>query len=107
MWIRIPPTEYYRIGDILFVALSHSTNTRKTDYVLRERPFVTNQSHAVRLSGWCGETNNVSIHAMGAARLVIMNRTGGKGLFKKLTPSELSAHMRKLGYAEDEHLPPE
>jgi hypothetical protein len=38
-------------------------------YNLSTRPFRTNRSHEVKLQGWCGTTNNVSVTARGAVEV--------------------------------------
>mgnify|MGYP001587787584 CR=1 FL=1 len=48
---------------------------REEHYVLQTIPGRTNQSHEIRLTGWLGETDNVSRFAGGAVQ--VTRREGG------------------------------
>ena len=59
-----------------FLALRTDNNHRGAEtYSLSVRPCRTNLSHEIKLHGWCGETNNVSVDACGAVE-VYRDRAG-------------------------------
>ena len=105
MWIALPFTHDYQPGDTLFLAEAVLTNSGITDYRVRFRPFITNGSHVVRLFGWCGETNNVSITAKAAVRLVKFNRERTKAMVVRLSKREAIDYAKKLGYLDGEKFP--
>lgn len=67
--------------------------------MLDEHPRRTNMSHEPRLRGWCGETNNVSVHAMGMARVARIAKNG-RVLVVAIDGAEQTAALDALGYPE-------
>jgi hypothetical protein len=67
---------------------------------LREEPLRTNQSLTPRLFGWCGETDNVSRHARGMAKVVRTTKAGDRALVVVLTGDELQKALEERGYPE-------
>ena len=66
---------------------------------LQDRPAYTNQSHEPLLTGWCGNYNNTSTHAMGMARVVKIAQNE-RMLVNELKGAELTAALEELGYPE-------
>jgi hypothetical protein len=64
------------VGTIGFLVETTNTNHGSESYGLYERPCHTNQSREPRLTGWCGETNNVSRTAQGLAKVVRVANNG-------------------------------
>ena len=97
------------VGDIGFLVETHNTNYQNTtsyglyqrpSYGLYQRPCQTNQSHEPRLTGWCGETNNVSRHAQGLAR-VVKAAANGRVAIVAVTGQEGSDWLANVaGYPE-------
>ena len=92
--------ETLSVGDIGFlVSRDHTSSRAPATYHIGARPAHTNSSHQPRLTGWCGETNNVSIHAHGLARVVRTARNG-RAQVVALTAEEIPAALETLGYPE-------
>ena len=69
-------------------------------YSLRERPARTNQSHEARLEGWCGETDNRSVTADGAWKIVRVNAAGDRAQIVRLEGASLAAFLEGDGHPE-------
>ncbi|NCT91967.1 hypothetical protein GXB85_13550 [Cellulomonas sp. APG4] len=65
-----PLTGELRHGDVVYLATITDTSTGKSHTALSPTPYVTNMSGEERVYGWCGTTNNVSVHADGLAVVV-------------------------------------
>lgn len=97
-WIDESAEDGYQIGQVGF--LTRTSPQGKADiWRLCDRPLRTNQSHEPRLTGWCGETNNVNRNAEGMARVVRIARNG-RALVMPLEGAELTAALEELGYPE-------
>jgi hypothetical protein len=68
-----------------------------TTWHLLSRPVHTNSSHEPRLTGWCGDTDNVSRYAEGLAR-VARRAKNGRVCLAKVEPTV--ALLEELGYPE-------
>jgi hypothetical protein len=95
MWID---REYQAVGDIGFVI--ETVREGRSRWHLRESPARTNQSHQPTLVGWCGETDNVSTHARGMARVVRVNGAGDRMMVEALTGEALVQALEACGYPE-------
>ena len=71
---------------------------RADRWVIRTHPGRTNQSLELRLHGWLGETNNISLYARGVGRVVRVTRDGGRVLVERLGGADLAAALDALGY---------
>jgi hypothetical protein len=70
-------------------------------YDLRDEPARTNQSHEAKLTGWCGETNNVNVNAKGVWKPVRRSPNGRRTLIERVTdPAELAEFLETVGYPE-------
>ena len=98
IWINESDCETTNIGEIGFLVcrVNHNERRRET-YSLRERPAHTNQSHEARLDDWCGETNNVSVYAMGLAQ-VARRTKNGRCCLRRVEPT--AEVLESLGYPE-------
>lgn len=83
-----------------FVKAIDSNNRGRESYSLRERPLRTSQSNEPKLTGWCGDTNNVSRHACGAWQIVQTNRAGNRARIVKLDGEALVVFLRGDGHPE-------
>lgn len=79
----------------LVEVVRHNQRTRK--YVLQPRPCHTNRSHEPRLTGWCGETDNVSRYASGLARI---SRVAANGRIQLVRVKATPEILESLGYPE-------
>lgn len=69
-------------------------------FSIRERPLRTNQSNEPRLSGWCGETNNLSRFARGVWKVVRTNKDGTRAQIVRVEGADLAAFLEADGYPE-------
>lgn len=89
------------VGDVGYLVSLDNSNTRAWDVLrLYPTPLRTNRSHEERLTGWCGETNNVSRTAMGAWRIVKTNKRGDRMLIQQLKGADLCAFLMNDGRPE-------
>ena len=101
MWIdtHYNPTN---VGDVGF--LIESTNNgyggSVTTHYMQEEPGRTNMSHEPRLHGWLGETNNISKHAKGMARVTRVSKNGGRAFVVAIRDSELHAALEAAGHPD-------
>lgn len=96
LWIDTDGT--IGVGDIGFLIESTDNNRRgAVKYRLDSEPRCTNQSLQPRLTGWCGETNNVSVYAMGLRRVSKLTKDG-RALLARLTDAERDEWLRANGY---------
>ena len=93
MWID---RDYEAVGDVGF--LVRIVREGRETYRLRDTPPRTNQSHEPRLTGWCGETDNVSTFGEGMARVTATNVAGERMRVALLTGPELAAALEAAGY---------
>lgn len=93
--------ETLSVGTIGFlVEITQNNYGGATRYGLYDRPCHTNQSHEPRLTGWCGETNNVSRTAQGLAR-VVRAANNGRVAIVPVTGQEGSDWLANVaGYPE-------
>jgi hypothetical protein len=87
-------------GDIGFLVESVHVLHQTSRYGLYDRPCHTNLSHAPKLTGWCGSTNDISRYAKGLARVV---RIAGNGRVQiaEIDGAEGAAWLRDVaGYPE-------
>jgi hypothetical protein len=87
------------VGDIGFLVSAQRQGSAPR-YGLYQRPCHTNISHAPKLTGWCGSTNDVSRFACGLARVV---RSAGNGRVQvvEVDDAEGAAWLRDVaGYPE-------
>ena len=97
MWID---SEYSKVGEIGYLVRTLNTNDGSERYSLRERPARTNLSHALRLTGWVGETNNQSVTAVGCYRVVRTNRAGDRAQVVRVDGTALADFLASDGYPE-------
>jgi hypothetical protein len=95
----IGPDDGLAVGVVGFLILRSNNNDRSERYVLSDWPAQTNVSREPRLTGWCGETNNVSTHAEGLVRVERMARNG-RAYVVQLAGADLRAALEELGYPE-------
>lgn len=87
-------------GDVAFV-LEVSPQQKADYYVARSSPGRTNRSNEPRLTGWLGETNNVSTHAIGVWKVVRQATCSAHRVeARRLEGAELAAALLDLGYPE-------
>lgn len=99
LWIDSDSAETER-GDAGFlVRVANENQGNAEHYQLRARPAHTNQSHAPRLRGWCGTTNNVAVFAEGLARIV-RTTANGRAMLAHVPQAEEAAELERLGYPE-------
>jgi len=92
--------DFSQPGDVAFV-LEVSPQQKADYYVARSSPGRTNRSNEPRLTGWLGETNNVSTHALGVWEVVRQAAANGDRIeVRKLVGSELLQALEELGYPE-------
>ena len=65
-----------RVGQVGFLVSRSNPYDRWEHFELRDHPAHTNRSHAPRLIGWCGSTDNVSTHAIGLFRVIKVAKNG-------------------------------
>ena len=74
-WIDEQP--WMAVGEIGFLARSTDNNRRGAErYTIGDSPCRTNISCEPKFRGWCGETSNVSLYALGLARIVAVAKNG-------------------------------
>jgi hypothetical protein len=71
-----------------------------TRWYLSSRPGRENRSHAPRLTGWLGVTNNRTIDAFGAVRVTKRNERTDRARVARLEGDELVAFLDEAGYPE-------
>lgn len=92
--------DFSQPGDVAFV-LEVSPQQKADYYVARRSPGRTNRSNAQRLTGWLGETNNVSTHSLGVWEVVRQAASNGDRIeVRRLDGSELEQALEELGYPE-------
>lgn len=101
MWIDGQFDKPDVIGDAGFL-ISHTNNNHggATHYVLRDTPAHTNMSREPRLTGWCGETNNISTNACGAWKIVRVAKNGRILIQQIVDEAELAAFLEEHGYPD-------
>ena len=67
--IEVCGSEDVEVGRYFLVRRIDNNQRGVETYSLMTRPGRTNRSHEERLSGWLGETNNMSRHAEGAVEV--------------------------------------
>jgi hypothetical protein len=77
--------------------MERTKNGCVTTWYLLSRPVRTNSSHEPRLTGWGGQTDNVSRHAHGLAK-VARRAKNGRVCLAKVEPTV--ALLEELGYPE-------
>lgn len=88
----------FGVGDIGYLVSSDDSNRRAWDVLrLYRTPLRTNQSHEERLTGWCGETDNVSRTAKGVWRIVRLNKQGDRALVTQLKGADLCTFLANDG----------
>jgi hypothetical protein len=86
------------VGDAGYLASIDDSNRRSWDRLaLYPTPLRTNRSNEERLTGWCGETDNVSKTAKGAWRVVRKNRSGDRAQIVQLKGADLCAFLASDG----------
>jgi hypothetical protein len=86
--------------DVRFVALiEHEIDGGGGHYQLSDHPFCGNQSHAPRLRGWCGSTNNVSTMALGMGQVMEILKNGRVRVELLEGEREIDA-LGRMGYPE-------
>lgn len=86
------------IGRHYYLARTLDTSTGRERWSLRERPCRTNRSGDATLGGWCGETNNLSLYALGVCKIVRLNEAGDRAMVAKVTGAHLGAFLERDGY---------
>jgi hypothetical protein len=86
-------------GTVGYLVQRSNSNRRSVTVTLQDRPAYTNQSREPRLTGWCGETNNVSVTGLGMARVSRVAKNG-RMLVTMLHGAELSAALESTGFPE-------
>lgn len=65
-----------RVGTVGFL-VENSHNTKGyANFTLRDTPPRTNQSHEIRVHGWCGTYNDLATYGKGIARIVRVFKNG-------------------------------
>ncbi len=98
-WIDSDDVYELEIGREGFL-VSVKPQGRAERFDLRDRPAHTNRSHEPRLVGWCGETNNVSVHAEGLAEIVRIAKNGRVLIRTIDAPERITAALEELGWPE-------
>jgi hypothetical protein len=70
-----------------------------TSWELREHPPRTNMSNVPHCVGWCGTTNDVSVHGHGLWRVVRVAKNG-RALVERLQGDALQAALDEIGYPD-------
>ena len=65
---------------------------------LTDYPAHTNQSGEPRLTGWCGTTNDVAVHAEGIARVTRRAKNGRVRLSPVTDSAEVAAYCDETGF---------
>jgi len=94
--------EYAKVGDVGFLVEHSNVLHPRTPsaYHLTEHPAHTNMSHAPRLTGWCGTTNDIYIYAHGIGRVARTCRNGRVQYTRVTDPTEVARVLDSLGYPE-------
>lgn len=103
MWVDNYAFDTFKPGDRAFLVCIHDISNGTTQRELRTHPAHTNASCEPRLVGWCGETNNISVHAEGAVRVTRRVKNPGmydRILVRKLSRKELPDFLAAAGYPE-------
>lgn len=95
----IGPSAEYEVGQIGFLIEFSNPLKHSENWVLRDTPAYTDQSHEPKLHGWCGSYNDTSTNAHGMGKVVKVARNG-RAQIVMLTGEELSAALEELGYPE-------
>jgi hypothetical protein len=95
----IGPDESLNVGDVGFLIEFSNPFKHSENWVLRDTPAHTNQSHEPRLRGWCGSWNDTSTNAHGMAKVVRVARNG-RAQIVHLVGDELAAALEDLGYPD-------
>jgi hypothetical protein len=102
-WITVEP-QAWEVNDVGFLveATHHNERSPNVRFCLRSIPAYTNQSHQPRLVGSCGETNNVSLYALGLRRITKITGPSKKDVYRArlrlLTADERNVWLRAHGY---------
>lgn len=99
MWIDNNNYGNFYVGSIGFLVRSLHTNNGMETCRLNARPLRTNISGEARLSGWCGETNNISRYAEGVWKITRQNKSGTRLLISKVTGKDLEKFLEEEGYS--------
>lgn len=94
-----------QVGYIGFLVRTIRRNDGDAEtWSLHGSPMRTNQSCQPRLTGWCGETNNISYYAHGMAR-VTRCAANGRVRIAQLCGADLAAALEAAGYPEITTIP--
>jgi hypothetical protein len=105
MWINIEQANEnrndrnYRVGDVAFLWEIFNTSDASYRRQIGQQPAHTNRSNEPRLHGWCGETDNRSITALGMVRVARI-AANGRAQLAELRGEALAAAAMELGYPE-------
>jgi hypothetical protein len=99
IWIDGDCYSNQSVGDVGYLVERTNHNRRSTTMRLQDRPPYTNQSYQPRLTGWCGETDNISVTGHGMARVVRV-ATNGRLMITRIHGAELSAALEQTGFPE-------
>ena len=70
-------------------------------YQLRDEPACQNISGIAKLTGWCGETNNVSVIARGIWKPIKRSPSGLRTFIERITePEKIAAYLEAVGYPD-------
>jgi hypothetical protein len=98
IWIDTNYDAELNVGDVGYLVSSDNSNTRAWDVLtLHSTPLRTNRSHEERLTGWCGETDNVSRTAKGAWRVVKLNKKGDRMMIRQIHRGDLCTFLANDG----------
>lgn len=88
MWVY--EYEMAKPGDVVFLA-EISPQDRATRREASLTPWRTNVSREARLRGWCGNTDNVDVQAIGGARIVRRSTRDPDRVLVRLLPDDDAA----------------
>ncbi len=88
----------FKKGDIGFLVLRDGDDT--DEMAISSTPWMTNQSGEPRLSGWLGNTQNVSSSAYGLGRVVAVDDNSQTVRVVRVVDRKVPAALAELGYPE-------
>lgn len=92
----------HKVGDRGFLVERSHCIKGWTRYGLYDRPAHTNMGGCPQFTGWCGTTDDVSVHAHGIGKVVRVARNGRVQFVQVEDPVEIEAVLDELGYPDIE-----
>ena len=81
--------------------IRRSNPIRHTEHAyIAQHPPRTNQSHELRIYGWCGSWNDTNTYGDGIVRVTRVARNGRVQIVSVTNPDDLAAYLHEVGYPE-------